>query len=359
MTQVAILGYGVVGSGVAEVLHETAALIDARAGVKLSTKAILDMRQFPDSPFARHFVTDFAEIEKDASISIVVEAIGGTGAAYEYTKRALKAGKHVVTSNKELVAERGAELLMLARSNRANYLFEAAVGGGIPLIHPLTQCLTANRISDIAGILNGTSNYILTRMRDNGFTFDEALLEAKKHGYAEADPTDDIMGHDSARKICILASLVFGRQVLPKRVQTEGISKITPEQLKEAADNGYAIKLLGRAQRFQSGEPPFVYVEPHLVPRGHPLFNVDDVFNGILLNGNIVGDVFFYGRGAGKRPTASAVVSDMLACLRNSDPLGGLAWDDIPVQVTAPRNIKDDAHHTFADGTVMRVLGKE
>ena len=356
MTQIAILGYGVVGSGVAEVLQETAALIDARSGIKLSLKTILDIRQFPDDPFARHFVTDFSAIEKDPSVSIVVEAIGGAGAAYDFTKRALRAGKHVVTSNKELVAEHGAELMTLARGNRVHYLFEAAVGGGIPLIYPLTQCLSANRISDIAGILNGTSNYILTRMKANGFTFDEALLEAKKLGYAEADPTDDIMGYDCTRKICILASLICGRQVLPGRVQTEGISAVTPKQLKEAADNGYAVKLLGRAQRFQSGEPPLVYVAPHLVPRGHPLFSVDDVFNGILLNGDVVGDVFFYGRGAGKLPTASAVVSDILACLRCSDPLGGLAWDDIPAHVTAPRDIRDDPHHTFADGTMMRVL---
>ena len=357
MTQIAILGYGVVGSGVAEVIHETAALIDARAGIKLSVKAILDIRKFPGDPFSAYFVTDFALIEKDPSVKIVVEAIGGVGAAYDFTKRALCAGKHVVTSNKELVAVHGAELLNLARANRAHYLFEAAVGGGIPLIHPLTQCLSADRISDVAGVLNGTSNYILTRMRDNGFTFDEALLEAQKHGYAEADPTDDVMGYDSARKICILASLIFGRHVFPDRVRTEGVSNITPEQLKEAAGNGYAVKLLGRAQRFQSAEPPLVYVAPHLVPRGHPLHGVEDVFNGVLINGSVVGDVFFYGRGAGKRPTASAVVSDILACLRCSDPLGGLGWDDIPVSVTAPGEIQSGPHYVFADGTEMRVLG--
>jgi homoserine dehydrogenase len=357
MTNIAILGYGVVGSGVAEVLAETAALIDTRAGIKLSVKSILDVRSFPGDPFAAHFVQDFAAIEDDPSVNIVVEAIGGVNDAYDFTKRALRAGKHVVTSNKELVAERGAELLTLALTNRVHYLFEASVGGGIPLIHPLTQCLSANRISGIAGILNGTSNYILTRMRDNGFTFDEALVEAQKLGYAESDPTDDIMGHDSTRKICILASLLFGRQVLPSRVKTEGISSITPAQLSEAVDNGYAIKLIGRAQRIQSAEPPRVYVAPHLVPRNHPLHNVEDVYNGILLSGNVVGDVFFYGRGAGKRPTASAVVSDILACLRRTDPLGGLAWDGIPVQVTPPGDAACGPHHVFADGTVMRVFG--
>ncbi|MCL1807684.1 MAG: homoserine dehydrogenase [Oscillospiraceae bacterium] len=356
MVNIAILGYGIVGSGVAEVIQETAALIDARTGFKLSVKTILDIRQFPGDPFAKHFVSDFSVIERDPSIQIVAECIGGVGAAYEFTKRALHAGKHVVTSNKELVAEHGAELLTLARANRTHYLFEAAVGGGIPLIHPMAQCLSANSISDIAGILNGTCNYILTRMRDNSFTFDEALLEAQKLGYAESDPTDDIMGHDSARKICILASLIFGRHVFPGRVQTGGIQNITLEQLKEAAANGFTIKLLGRAQGVQSGEPPTVYVAPHLVPQGNPLYTVDDVYNGILLSGDIVGDVLFYGRGAGKRPTASAIVSDMLDCLRGGDPLGGLTWDDIPVNVTSPGSIKEGEHYVFADGTAMRIL---
>jgi homoserine dehydrogenase len=345
----------VVGSGVAGVLSETAALIEARRGIKLAVKSILDIRQFPGDPFAGHFVTDFSEIENDPSVGVVVEVIGGTRAAYDFTRRALRAGKHVVTSNKELVAGHGAELLTLARANGVHYLFEAAVGGGIPLIFPMAQCLSANRISDIAGILNGTSNYILTRMKDNGFTFDEALAEAQKLGYAEADPTDDIMGHDTARKICILASLACGRQVLPAHVQTEGIDKVTPEQLKEAAGNGYAIKLLGRAA-VNGAQPPAVFVSPHLVPSGHPLFGVDDVYNGAVLDGDVAGPVFFRGKGAGKRPTASAVISDILTCLRCSDPLGGLEWNETPLNIAVPRAAEDGPHYTFAGGAVMRVL---
>ena len=356
MTNIAILGYGVVGSGVAEVLSETAALVESRTGILLKVKSILDVRQFPDDPFSARFVSDFSAIEQDHTVKVVVESIGGVGAAYEFTKRALMAGMHVVTSNKELVAEHGAELIALGRINRAHYLFEAAVGGGIPLIHPLTQCLTGNRIFEIVGILNGTSNYILTRMKDNGFTFDEALLEAQKLGYAEADPTDDVMGHDSARKISILASLTYGRHIFPGSVQTEGISNITPEQLKEAGEHGYAVKLLGRAQIVQAASKPAVYVAPHLVPSSHPLHNVSDVFNGVLLSGDVTGDVFFYGRGAGKRPTASAILSDILDCLRSGDPLGGLAWDDIPAQVKAPLSVGSARHHTFADGTKMRIL---
>ncbi|MDR0292903.1 MAG: homoserine dehydrogenase [Oscillospiraceae bacterium] len=357
MKQVAILGYGIVGSGTAGVLRESAALIEARCGLTLGLKSILDIRQFPGDPFAGRFVSDFSAIETDSDVEIVVEAIGGTGAAYDFTKRALKAGKHVVTSNKELVAGHGAELLALARENRVNYLFEAAVGGGIPLIHPLTQCLTVNRICGISGILNGTSNYILTRMKENGFTFDEALLEAQKLGYAESDPTDDVMGSDTARKICILASLISGRQILPGRIRTEGIGGVTAEQLREAGGHGYAVKLLGRAQF--CGPKPLVYVAPHLIPKGHPLHSVDGVFNGVMLNGDIVGDVFFYGRGAGSRPTASAILSDILACLRRGDPLGGLAWEDIPVQVAAPPDISAGPSFTFSDGTAMRLLAAD
>lgn len=356
MINIAILGYGVVGSGVAEVLTESAALIEARTGSALGLKYILDIRSFPDSAFAELFVPDFAAIENDPDVSIVVEAIGGAKIAYEFTKRALCAGKHVVTSNKELVAEHGAELLALARANHAYYLFEASVGGGIPLIHPLAQCMTANRITDVVGILNGTSNYILTRMAQNGFTFDEALREAQKMGYAEADPTDDVLGHDCSRKICILASLIFGRHVYPNRSQTEGIDCIKPLYFEEAAKAGYAIKLLGRAHSCQKGGAPLVYTAPHLVPAGHPLFNVSDVFNGVLLSGDIVGDVLLYGRGAGKRPTASAILSDILDCVRGGDPLCGLAWDDIPVNVTKPLEVASVPHFTFSDGVSMRKL---
>ncbi|MCL2003876.1 MAG: homoserine dehydrogenase [Oscillospiraceae bacterium] len=355
MTKIAILGYGVVGSGVAEVLHNSAAMIEARRGIALSVKSILDIRRFPGDPFEHCFVSSFDDIENDLSVRVVVETIGGTGAAYDFTKRALKSGKHVVTSNKELVAEHGPELLELAREKQVNYLFEAAVGGGTPLIYPLAQCLSANRISSVCGILNGTCNYILTRMRDNGFTFDEALLEAQKSGYAEGDPSDDILGHDTARKISILASLVIGRQIFPKHVQTMGINRVTPEHLREAADNGYAIKLIGRVTICESS-PPVIYAEPHLLKRGHPLFAVDGVFNAVLITGDVVGDVLFYGKGAGKEPTASAVVSDIVACMRANDPLGGLAWYEIPVRLAQPDSIHSAPHHTFTDGTTLRVM---
>jgi homoserine dehydrogenase len=355
MIKIAILGYGVVGSGVAEVLSGSAAMIEVRRGLALSVKSILDIRQFPGDSFEGCFVPSFEEIENDPDISVVVEAIGGMGAAYEYTKRALKAGKHVVTSNKELVAENGPELLALAREKQVNYLFEAAVGGGTPLIYPLTQCLSANRVTYIAGILNGTCNYILTRMKDNGFTFDEALLEAQKHGYAEADPADDVLGHDTARKICILSSLVIGRQIFPKHIQTAGINRVTPEHLKEAAARGYAIKLIGQA-RITQGWPPVVFAEPQMIAQGHPLHDINDVFNGVLITGDVVGDVLFYGKGAGKRPTASAIVSDIVACMRSNDPMGGLAWHEIPVRVAAPEEPGAGESYRFADGTVMRIL---
>jgi homoserine dehydrogenase len=355
MTKVAILGYGVVGSGVAQLIHNCQALIEARRGAGLSVKSILDIRDFPDDPFAEIFVKDFKLIEDDPEVTIVVEAIGGVRHAYDFTKRALLAKKHVVTSNKELVATHGAELLALARTNMVHYLFEAAVGGGIPLIYPITQCLSVNHITEVAGILNGTSNYILTRMRDNGFTFEEALLEAQKLGYAESDPTDDVQGHDTSRKMCILASMLSGRCVHPDQVETEGIACVKPEHLEEAASAGCSIKLVGRIRQGKSG-PPSVYVAPHMVKRGHPLHSTDDVFNGVLLGCDMTGDVFLYGRGAGKLPTASSVLSDIIACLCSSDPLGGLGWEDIPVTVAIPPAAKDGPHHIFADGTVMRVL---
>jgi homoserine dehydrogenase len=344
MTNIAVLGYGVVGSGVAEVVTDSAALMEARCGIKLSLKSILDIRQFHGDPFSGHFVKDFATIENDPSVHVVVEAIGGTGAAYDFTRRALRSGKHVVTSNKELVAEHGAELLTLARS-----------GGGIPVIHPIAQCLSADRITEVAGILNGTSNYILTRMKDNGFTFDEALKEAQKLGYAESDPTDDVQGHDTARKMCILAAMLSGRSIHPDQVETEGITGITPKHLEEAVTAGYSIKLVGRVRQGKGG-PPAVYVAPHLVKQGHPLHSTDDVFNGILLGCDMTGDVFLYGRGAGKLPTASAVLSDILSCLCSDDPLGGLDWKDIPLTIALPPDVLNGPHHVFTDGTAMRIL---
>ncbi|NBI66063.1 homoserine dehydrogenase [Pseudoflavonifractor sp. 60] len=311
MVNVAILGFGTVGSGVAEVLTTNGGLIDNRVRDLVRLKYILDVRDFPDSPYKDCFVKDFAVIESDPEVDIVVETIGGAKIALEFTARALKAGKSVVTSNKELVATHGCELLQLAREHGCSYLFEASVGGGIPILRPLTSCLAANELEQITGILNGTTNYILTRMIRAGLTFEQALKEAQTNGYAEKDPTADVDGHDACRKICILADLAFGRQVDPALVPTEGIRNVTLEDVAYADSVGYQIKLLGRCLRQEEGRV-CAFVAPHLVPAGNPLSGVEDVFNAIAVTGNAIGDVMFYGRGAGKLPTASAVVADVI-----------------------------------------------
>ena len=311
MVNVAILGFGTVGSGVAEVLTTNGGLIDHRVDDLVRLKYILDVRDFPDSPYADRFVKDFAVIENDPELDIVVETIGGATIALDFTRRALEAGKSVVTSNKELVATHGYELLRLAREHGCSYLFEASVGGGIPILRPLTSCLAANELEQVTGILNGTTNYILTRMIRAGLTFDQALAEAQANGYAEKDPTADVDGHDACRKICILASLAFGRHVHPDQVPTEGIRNVTLADADYAASADYKIKLLGRAIRRPEGRV-CAFVAPHLVPGDNPLSGVEDVFNAIAVTGNAIGDVMFYGRGAGKLPTASAVVADVI-----------------------------------------------
>ncbi len=311
MVHVAILGFGTVGSGVAEVLATNGGLIDHRVDDLVRLKYILDVRDFPDSPYRDLFVKDFGAIENDHEVDIVVETIGGAGIALDFTTRALKAGKSVVTSNKELVATHGYELLQLARANGCSYLFEASVGGGIPILRPLTSCLAANELEQVSGILNGTTNYILTRMIRAGLTFDQALAEAQANGYAEKDPTADVDGHDACRKICILAALAFGRHVYPDQVPAQGIRGVTLEDVAYADSAGYKIKLLGRALRQPQGKV-CAFVAPHLVPGANPLAGVEDVFNAIAVTGNAIGDVMFYGRGAGKLPTASAVVADVI-----------------------------------------------
>ena len=311
MVNVAILGFGVVGSGVAEVLATNGSHIDKKVDDLIRLKYILDVRDFPDSPFADQVIHDFSIIENDPEVNIVVETIGGAKVALDFTRRALMAGKSVVTSNKELVAEHGCELLKLAQEKGVSYLFEASVGGGIPIIRPLNQCLAANEIEEICGILNGTTNYILTRMIRAGLSFDAALKEAQANGYAEADPTADIEGHDACRKICILASLAFGRHIYPRQVPTEGITAVTLADVAYADSCGKKIKLLGRAIRQDDGRV-CAYVAPHLVDGEDPLAGVEDVFNAITVKGNAIGEVMFYGRGAGKLPTASAVVADVI-----------------------------------------------
>jgi len=325
MVNVAILGFGTVGSGVAEVLTKNGDSIAQRSRDLIRLKYILDVRDFPDSPFADKFVKDFAEIENDPEVDIVVETIGGATIAKEFTERALRAGKSVVTSNKELVATYGYDLLQIAKEKKVSYLFEASVGGGIPIIRPLSQCLAANEIMEVYGILNGTTNYILTRMIKAGLPFEVALKEAQDNGYAERDPSADIEGHDACRKICILSAIAFGRHVYPEQVPTEGITGVTLADVDYANAAGKKIKLLGRAIKDEEGKVT-AYVAPHLVDQSDPLAGVEDVFNAITVKGDAIGDVMFYGRGAGKLPTASAVVADVIDAAKHIHTKKYLDW---------------------------------
>ena len=308
--KVAILGFGTVGSGTAEMLTKNKEIFAARAGEEIEIKYIVDIRSFPESPFADRIINDFSVVEQDPEVSLVIEVIGGAKIAYDFTRRALSKGKSVVTSNKELVATHGPELLALARENGCVYLFEAAVGGGIPVLSPLVNDLAHNDISEISGILNGTTNYILTRMFSSGASFAAALSEAQAKGYAEADPTADVEGHDAARKIAILGALASGKMVNADAIHTEGIRSIRAEDVATAAKIGCSIKLLGRYLRTPSGDM-FLLVAPFLLPADSPLSGISDVYNGVLVRGNFVGDTMFYGRGAGSEPTASAVCADV------------------------------------------------
>lgn len=324
--QIAIMGFGTIGSGVAELLLKNQKSIVAKSGqASLEIKYILDIRDFSDHELGKYFTRDFNDILNDPSVGIVVECMGGTEPAYEYVSKSLKAGKSVVSSNKELVAAKGYELLELAKENNVNFLFEASVGGGIPIIRPISQCLAANEIGEIAGILNGTTNFILTKMIVDGMAFDEALKLAQDNGYAERDPSADILGHDAARKICILASLCFGKHVYPDAVQTEGITEITPEDVEYAKNWGGVIKLIGKAQKY-SDSSISATVGPCLIQNHSQLASVDDVFNAILVRGDAIGDVVFYGKGAGKFPTASAVVADIIDCAKHTAKRKAFGW---------------------------------
>ena len=337
MIQIAIMGLGTVGTGVAKVVAENAKQIERKLGEPLQVKTIL-VRHFQDGPYRQLMTDDFKRIEEDDSIRVVVETIVGVEAAYEYTRRALNAGKHVVTANKQLVAEKGSELLALARKKNVNYLFEASVGGGIPVLHPLTQCMAANRIDEIYGILNGTTNYILTRMVRTGAFFSDALREAQAKGYAEADPTADVEGIDAGRKICILADLAFGSQVDPAAVPMEGISKLSLRDVRIAQRAGYRVKLLGRCLRLPGGGRT-AYVAPHLIPEEHPLANVEDVYNAVVVKGNATGEVMFYGRGAGELPTASACVADVMEALQASPRREEIGWEANPAGFRDPMEL--------------------
>jgi len=335
MIKIAIMGFGTVGAGVAEVLTMNKETITRNAHEEIEIKYILDLRDFPDSPFADKLVKDFSVIEADPEVKIVVEAMGGKTFAYDFTKRSLLAGKSVITSNKELVATYGTELLAIAKEKNLNYLFEASVGGGIPIIRPLTQCLLANDIEQICGILNGTTNYILTRMIEAGKTFEEALSEAQQKGYAEANPSADVDGLDACRKICILSNLAYGKCVSPDSVYTEGIRNITLEDVNYAKAAGKAIKLLGRCVRREDGRIN-ILVAPHLISHDCLLSSVSDVFNAIMVSGDAVDDVMFYGRGAGALPTASAVVADVIDAVKHIDARKYIGWESSEDGFVAP-----------------------
>lgn len=327
MVSVAIMGHGVVGSGVAEILTTHKNKLFASLGEELYIKYILDLRDFPDSPLCDRFTKSFDDIINDIDVGIVVEVMGGLHPAYDYVKACLSCGKSVVTSNKELVAAYGAELLAIAKENNTNFLFEASVGGGIPIIRPMNQCLVANNVDEIAGILNGTTNFILTKMITEGMTFEDALALAQKLGYAERNPEADVEGYDACRKICILASLAFSKHIYPDAVYTKGISDITLEDVKYAEIWGGVIKLIGKVKLVENNMCD-ILVAPMFIPNTSQLANIDDVFNGIMVRGDCTGDVVFYGKGAGKLPTASAVVADIVDCAKHLKNRKHLFWAD-------------------------------
>ena len=359
MVKVAVLGHGTVGSGVVELFTQNAKSIASRAGQEIEVKRILDIREFPELPYAEKFTKNFDDILNDPEITIVAEVMGGLSPAFEFTKSLLEHGKSVVTSNKELVATKGAELLQVAKAHNVNYFFEASVGGGIPIIRPMHQCLAANEITEVAGILNGTTNYILTKMIHEALPFDQALSQAQKLGYAERNPAADVEGHDACRKICILASLAFGSHVYPDTVHTEGITGLTLQDVEYASNWGGVIKLIGRAKKQPDGKV-IATVYPAFLAAHSQLAGIDDVFNGILIRGNATGDVVFYGRGAGKMPTASAVVADMIDISKANCTSKSLSWGDSdghnvadyktdPLQFYIRASLLDHAQTTVSD----------
>lgn len=325
--KIAVMGYGVVGSGVVEAFYNSLDSIKRKISKDIDIKYILDIVEHKGTDFDEKFISDFNIILNDPEITVVAEVIGGINPAYDFTKRCLEAGKSVVTSNKELVATKGAELLKIAKENKVLYLFEASVGGGIPIIRPLRMCLIGNNIKQIAGIVNGTTNFILTKMFEDKMSFEDALSLAQKLGYAERNPSADIDGHDACRKICILSSLASGEHIYPESVHTEGITAITSDDVAAAAKIGYTIKLIAFCKCLENGKLQ-VLVSPMLVAPTSRLSNIKDVFNGVVVDGDAVGEVAFYGRGAGKLPTASAVVSDIIECVRFAPTDEPVFWKD-------------------------------
>lgn len=325
MVNVAVLGYGTVGSGIVEVMKTNQELVNQKAGDEVRVKYVLDLREFPGEPVEEILVHDFETILKDEEVSIVCEAMGGEHPAYDFAKQAILAGKSVCTSNKEVVEKHGAELIALAKEHNCNYMFEASVGGGIPIIRPLTHCLTPERITSITGILNGTTNYILTKMEMEGSDFSEVLSKAQELGYAERNPEADVEGYDAGRKIAILTSLAFGKDVDFQDIYTEGITKITIQDFKYAQALDSTIKLFGLSKE-EDGKI-YAMVAPFMVNRTNPLYAVSDVFNAILVHGNTLGDTMYYGKGAGKLATASAVVADVIECARHLGVHVAIHWD--------------------------------
>lgn len=332
MIHVAVLGYGTVGSGVVEVIETNKAAINKRAGAELNIKYILDLRDFPGDPYEDKVVHDYNIILNDPEVKVICETMGGIKPAYDFSKQALLAGKSVCTSNKELVASHGPELIRIAREHQCNYLFEASVGGGIPIIRPLNYSLTAEKIDTITGILNGTTNYILTKMDKEGASFEDVLKEAQEKGYAERNPEADVEGYDACRKIAILSSLMCGKNVKYEEIYTEGITKISPEDFRYAKQMNKSIKLLAMSRDTEEGF--FAMVAPFLISVEHPLYGVNGVFNAVYVHGNMLGDTMYYGRGAGKLPTASAVVSDVVDCARHLGKTVMCFWENEDVKVT-------------------------
>ncbi len=339
MISIAILGFGTVGSGVAAALQENSAQIAAAAGEEIRLKYIVDVRDFPDSPFASLVTKDFSLVENDPEVRVVVETIGGRGVARDFTRRALAAGKHVVTSNKELVSEDGRELLELAREKGVNYFFEASVGGGIPILRPLFSDLRANKILSIKGILNGTTNYILSSMREQKTELAVALKEAQAKGYAEANPDSDINGTDACRKISILSDLAWGKEISPSAVYTEGIGNVLLQDIETVGGFGGKIKLIGQARCSEDGTVT-CWVAPQVVLPTSMLYHVDYAYNAVLVRGNALGDTMFYGSGAGSLPTASAVLGDVIDAVLHSDKRRDIGWSAGGVKMGDPAEIQ-------------------
>ncbi len=331
MINIAVLGYGTVGSGVVEVINTNKAIVNKNAGQKINIKYVLDLREFPGDPVMDILVHDYDVILNDPEVEVIAEVMGGIEPAYTFVKSALEKGKSVCTSNKELVAAHGPELLRIAKEHNRNFMFEASVGGGIPIIRPLNQSVTADDVKSITGILNGTTNYILTKMSKQGLDFDTVLKEAQALGYAERNPSADVDGFDACRKIAILSSLAYGKNVNYEDIYTEGITKISDIDFKYANKLGRSIKLFGKAEKKDGNF--YVFVAPVMIDENNALYSVNGVFNAILVDGNVVGNIMFYGSGAGKLPTASAVVSDIIAAIRNLNTNVAVEWTEEKLEI--------------------------